>query len=108
MDAEDAGLVARGGYDPTRVLATRTADNHREPAQLRPVALLDSGEEGIEVDVEDRSRGHARYHRPAVEPPADEPTARAGRDATASAPPPPGLSAIVIAVAVILAAAWIA
>jgi hypothetical protein len=34
------------------------------------VALLDRREEGIEIDVEDRSRGHARYHRPAVEPPA--------------------------------------
>src|SRR5688572_18890838 len=108
MDAEDAGLVARGGYDPTRVLATRTADNHREPAQLRAVALLDGGEEGIEVDVEDGSRGHARYHRPAVEPPADEPTARAGRGASASTSAAPSRSAILIAVAVILAAAWIA
>ncbi len=58
--------------------------------------------------MEDRSRGHARYHRPAVEPPADEPTARAGPDASASVPPPPNLSTIVAAVAVILAAAWIA
>ena len=37
------------------------------PAQLGMVALLDRREERVEVDVEDRPVGHARYHRPAVE-----------------------------------------
>ena len=70
MDPEDAGLVARGRDHTAGVLAPATPDDDRPPAELRPVALLDRGEEGIEIDVQDRSRGHRRYHRPAVEPPA--------------------------------------
>ena len=41
------------------------------PRSSGSIALLDGGEERVEVDVEDRPRGHGRYHRPAVEPPAD-------------------------------------
>src|SRR4029077_4016788 len=44
-------------------------------AQLGAVALLDSGEERVEVHVQDRPVGHGRYHRPAVEPPARKATA---------------------------------
>jgi hypothetical protein len=69
--------------------------------------LFDRGEEGIEVDVEDRSRGHARYHRPAVEPPADEPAARAGRGDAATMPPPSSRT-LIAAAATILAASLIA
>ena len=57
--------------------------------------------------MKDRSRGHARYHRPAVEPPADEPAARAGRDDAATMPPP-SPRALVAAAAAILAASLIA
>ena len=46
------GLVARREHDPA-------ADDHRAPAQLRGVALLDRGEERIEVGVQDRGlSGH--------------------------------------------------
>ena len=70
VDPEDARLVARGRDHAAGVLAPATPDDDRPAAELRPVALLDGGEEGIEIDVQDRSRGHRRYHRPAVEPPA--------------------------------------
>ena len=85
VDAEPPRLVARGRDDAARVLAAGAADDDRPAAQLRPVALLDRGEERVEVDVEDRPRGHARYHRPAVEPPADVPSRsrRPGHSGTA-------------------------
>ena len=50
---EGPGLVA-GRHDHP------TADDHRPPSKSGVVALLDRGEEGIEVGVEDRRirRGH--------------------------------------------------
>ena len=45
--APRAGLVARGGDHAA-------ADGHRPPAQARVDKLLDGGEEGIDVQVEDR------------------------------------------------------
>ena len=69
MDPEPPRLVARGRDDASS--PGRPADDDRPAAQLRAVALLDGREERVEVDVEDRPVGHARYHRPAVEAPAD-------------------------------------
>ena len=59
--------------------------------------------------MEDRSRGHARYHRPAVEPPADEPAARAGRGDAATMPPPSPRALVAAAVAILAASliAWL-
>ena len=59
VDAERPCLVARGRDDPAT--AWVAADDDRQPAQLRPIALLDGGEEGIEVDVQDRAD-----HRPGI------------------------------------------
>ena len=47
LDAEGLGLVARREHDTA-------ADDHRLPAQLRIVPLLDRREEGVEVCVQDR------------------------------------------------------
>ena len=58
MDPEHPRLVARRRPDAPRVLATGTADDDRATAQLGTIALLHRREEGIEVDVEDGSRGH--------------------------------------------------
>ena len=72
-NAELAGLVAGGRDDPARILAAGAAHDDRSTAELRPVALLDGGEERVEVDVEDRPAGHALYHRPAVQVPTGAP-----------------------------------
>ena len=87
MDPEPPSLVTRRGDDAARILTAPTTDDDRAPAQFRPVALLDRGEEGVQVDVEDGSCGHARYHRPAVEPPAERDSA-AARQVRAEAGPP--------------------
>ena len=50
-DPEDAGLVGRGGHHAPPAGA---ADDDGLAAQRRLVALLDGGEERVEVDVEDR------------------------------------------------------
>jgi hypothetical protein len=47
LDAEGLGLIARREDDTA-------ADDHRFPAQLGIVALLDRREEGVEVGVQDR------------------------------------------------------
>ena len=52
-DAEGFRLVARRENDPG-------ADDHRAAAQARVVALLDRGEERIEVGVEDGGVRHER------------------------------------------------
>ena len=61
VDAELAGLVACG-TDDAPLVGSAATDDHRLAAERRVVALLDRGEERIEVDVEDRQgRGaHAR------------------------------------------------
>src|SRR4029079_5981384 len=53
MDAEDPRLVARGADNAALVWAATTHD-HGLAAKLRPIALLDGGEERVEVDVKDR------------------------------------------------------
>ena len=114
MDPEDASLVARRRDDTARVLATATTDHDRAAAELRAIALLDGGEEGIEIDVEDRSDGHARYHRPAVEPPAgngpiEPPTAGPIEPPTAGPTEPPTARSpamIVAGIALAAAIAW--
>jgi hypothetical protein len=50
VDAEDPRLVARGGNDPTHRGPT---DDHGLPTELGTIALLDGGEEGVEISVED-------------------------------------------------------
>ena len=50
-DAERPGLVGRRGHDAA---AAGAADDDRLAAQRRLVALLDGGEEGVQVEVEDR------------------------------------------------------
>ena len=52
VDAIRTRLVARGEDDAH-------PDDHRPPAQLRPVPLLDRREERVEVGVEDRRFPHA-------------------------------------------------
>ena len=55
VDAERPRLVARGGHDaPTARIA---ADDDGLATQLGAVALLDRGEERVEIDVEDGSTG---------------------------------------------------
>ena len=49
LHAVRLGLVARGEHDAA-------ADDHRAPAQPRVVALLDGGEERVEVGVQDARR----------------------------------------------------
>ncbi|MEA2620112.1 MAG: hypothetical protein QOC97_885 [Chloroflexota bacterium] len=100
MDPEDPGLVARGRDDTPRILAATPADDDRPTPELGPVALLDRREEGIEVDVQDRSRGHRRYHRPAVEPPAAD--ARTGIDW----PSPVTTAGVLIGIAAAAVVAW--
>ena len=63
------------------------------PRSSGSIALLDGREERVEVDVQDRPVGHARYHRPAVEAPTSTvpdrgpPRARRrGRRAASSSP----------------------
>ena len=58
-DAERLGLVAGGEHDPA-------ADDHRPAAQPRIVALLDRGEERVEVGVQDRrlARTYVRTGQP--------------------------------------------
>jgi hypothetical protein len=41
---------------------TASTDDDRPAPQLRPIALLDRREEGVQVDVEDRPR----VHRPII------------------------------------------
>src|SRR4029079_17346527 len=71
MDAEDPCLVARGADNAALVWAATTHD-HGLAAKLRPIALLDGGEERVEVDVKDRPvdrrlGAHTRNHRTAVD-----------------------------------------
>ena len=66
VDPEPPRLVAGRRHDAALV-GPAAPDDDRPAAQLRVVALLDGREERVEVDVEDRPVGHARYHRPAVE-----------------------------------------
>ena len=111
MDPEDPGLVARRRDDAPGVLAAAAPDDHRPAAQLRPVALFDGREEGIEIDVQDRSRGHARYHRPAVEPPVDDagaepPLTGAERLSAVDWPSPATAAGVLIAIAVGAAVAF--
>ena len=54
---EGTGLVGRGGHDAAPADA---ADDDRLAAQRRLVALLDCGEEGIEIHVQDRRLGAHR------------------------------------------------
>ena len=61
-DAEGAGLVGRGGDHAPPADA---ADDHGLAAQGGLVALLDGGEEGVEVEVQDRS-GAPHGSSPAV------------------------------------------
>ena len=58
VDAEATGFVARGRDDTAAVLATRPPDDDRQATQLGPVALLHGGEERVEIDMQDGSRGH--------------------------------------------------
>ena len=53
--AEGARLVGAGGDDPAR--APAPADDDRQAAQLGAPRLLDRGEEGVHVDVEDGTAG---------------------------------------------------
>ena len=52
-DAEHARLVRRGA-DDAAIVRPAAADDDRLAAQRRVVALLDRGEERVEVDVQDR------------------------------------------------------
>ena len=70
-DAEGARLVGRRA-DHAAIGRAATADDDRPAAQLRAIALLDGGEEGVEIDVQDgrawtsasaSSRGSARASR---------------------------------------------
>ncbi len=72
VNAVRPGLVRRRRHDPA-VAGTPAPDHDRTAAELGVVALLDRREEGVEVDVEDRSLGHRSYHRPAVRPIATAP-----------------------------------
>ena len=63
VDAELARLVRGRRYDAPLVRPA-AADDDGLAAQLRTVALLDRGEERIQVDVEDDALAHARDSRP--------------------------------------------
>ena len=85
VDAELARLVARGA-DDAPLVRTAAADDDRLAAQLRAVALLDRGEERVEVDVQDRpgralTRGILARHLLARDRCRNRP-ARAGRAAS--------------------------
>src|SRR2546423_10644999 len=73
MDPERSRLVA-GRADPAAVVRSATADDDRLATELGMVALLDGGEERVEVDVEDRALGHAAI----IAPPPDQPSATPG------------------------------
>jgi hypothetical protein len=63
------------------------------------VALLDSGEERIEIHVEDRPVNHARYHPPSVQSPTDD---RPGFDPLPSTP----VLALILGLTAGLVLAW--
>ena len=52
--------------DAAAVGVAVAADHDRLPAQLRPPQLLDRGEEGVDVDVQDRAGHHRARLRPAA------------------------------------------
>ena len=52
MNAEHPGLIARRADDAT-IVRPAAADDDRLAPQLRVIALLDRGEERVEIDVED-------------------------------------------------------
>src|SRR2546423_14674371 len=73
MDSEGACLVT-GRAHHAAVVGSATTHDDRLAAELRMVALLDGGEERVEVDVEDRALGHAAI----IAPPPDQPSATPG------------------------------
>jgi hypothetical protein len=63
------------------------------------VALLDRGEESVQVDMQDRPFGHGRYHPPSVQPPSDDRSPIEPLDSTA-------LIVVMLATAGVLVATW--
>jgi len=63
-DAEAAGLVGAGGdHAPASPALGVGADHDGLPAQPWLIALLDRGEEGVHVEVDDDALGHGRLRR---------------------------------------------
>src|SRR5664280_489212 len=93
MHSELAGLVAARADHTSRPRVA--ADDHGLAAQLRPIALLNRGEERVEVDVDDAEAadGHIRMMASPLVPgerlPRPAGVSTAGADPPGTGPPHP-------------------